>query len=603
MRPLGAVSFSIALGILFAATVPARAQTNAAEQTAPQPTVRTTTNLVLVDVVVTDHDGAVHGLERGRFHVFEDGREQAISSFEEHVPGTAAPALFSRAGLPPHTYTNAPDYPPASAVNVLLLDGLNTSIGDQMTVRRKMLDYLGRVKPGTPLAIFTLSTRLRMVTSFTNDPAALLALMKKPKTNPQQSPALATPADAAPSANAMADVKAMQVNGPPGLQNLDNSVTLHNSGPVSALDAMQQFETDFTAADSRMRAELTLDAMQQLAQYLGGREGRKNVIWFSGAFPFAFLPDANTAFPFKNVETFRHEIEKTADLLSAARVAIYPVDAGGLWVEPQLSAATVGVPSYSAGATAREQKNAGEATMQELAEETGGKAYIENNQIDKCVADAVENGSSYYTIAYAPQMGNQNNQFRSIRVKVDDDRGMRLEYRRGYYTEAPQQGAEPGAQQNAFATAIAPDAPESPQILLKARVLAASDPACQGMPQAVGPAAGTSPTFKGAPHRYVVDVTIDAHGLVFETTPEGDRKGAMELAMIAYSPDGQRLNSFVKSSQIALKAAMFEKVMAAGITVRLPFDLPAGKVSVRIGVHDLNADRTGTLDVPLTVEQ
>jgi VWFA-related protein len=142
-------------------------------------------NLVLVDVVVTDRDKPVHGLERQRFHVFEDGREQAVASFDEHrAPDTGAAGsmpLVKRAALPPHTYTNIPDYPEAGAVNVLLLDGLNTPLSDQMNVRLKMIQYLGKIKPGTSLAIFGLSSRLHMIAGFSTDLAALTAALKSPR--------------------------------------------------------------------------------------------------------------------------------------------------------------------------------------------------------------------------------------------------------------------------------------------------------------------------------------------------------------------------------------------------------------------------------------
>ena len=44
-----------------------------APKSAPTTVLRSTSSLVLVDVVVTDHGRAVHGLERGRFHVIENG--------------------------------------------------------------------------------------------------------------------------------------------------------------------------------------------------------------------------------------------------------------------------------------------------------------------------------------------------------------------------------------------------------------------------------------------------------------------------------------------------------------------------------------------------
>ena len=163
----------------------------AANPAAPSTLLHANVNLVLVEVLVTDHDKPVHGLERNRFHVFEDGHEQAVASFDEHQPPAADTAgsipMMKPAALPPHTYTNLPEYPDAGAVNVLLLDGLNTPLNDQMNVRLKMIGYLGKIKPGTSLAIFGLSSQLRMIASFSTDLAALTRALKSPRTTAQQS--------------------------------------------------------------------------------------------------------------------------------------------------------------------------------------------------------------------------------------------------------------------------------------------------------------------------------------------------------------------------------------------------------------------------------
>jgi hypothetical protein len=52
---------------------------------------------------------------------------------------------------------------------------------------------------------------------------------------------------------------------------------------------------------------------------------------------------------------------------------------------------------------------------------------------------------------------------------------------------------------------------------------------------------------------------------------------------------------------LAIKPEQFERVAAKGITVLVPIDLPAGDNSLRIAVNDLNAGRTGSLEVPVTV--
>ena len=572
----------------------------------PPPTFHTGANLALVDVVVTNHDKPVLDLARSRFHVFEDGKEQTLFSFDEHQPAAAPPAFLAPSALPANTYSNAPEYPQSSAVNALLLDGLNTSLGNQMQVRRKMIEYLGSVKPGTTLAIFTLGTKLHIVTPFTNDPASLLALFKKSKTNPQQAPLLETAESSAQLTNQVAAVTPALT--PAAMIASDSNRGTFTVGPMNAAQALQQFQADSSAFQIDMRMHITLDAMKQLAGYLGGIPGRKNVIWFSGAFPLVLLPDSSAFDAFGNLRSYSEEIQKATDMLTAARIAIYPVGAGGLWVSPQSSAAipfnTPGQAQSSQWSKGREGQYAQEATMQQVADDTGGEAFLETNDFDKAVASAVDNGASYYTLAYIPKNSALDGSYRKIEVRVDDGHGLKLAYRRGYYADAP--GSGPTGMDEAtsvFGAALAHDAPGATAILFKARVLPAGDPAFQNVSLPAAAPGEKPAAFKGPVRRYIVDLTLDPHGLAFDTEPDGTRKAAIELAMIAYDDNGQRLTYWTHAFQLGLKPAQVQQIMASGISVRLPFDLPASNLNLRIGVHDLNANRAGSLEVPLQMGQ
>src|SRR5580692_913594 len=259
------LSNSLALaGLLMAACAVAAqtAPTPSAANSAPGTTVlHASSSMVLVDVVVTDHGKPAHGIDRSSFHIFEDGHEQAIASFEEHQPHPVSPnaikAAAQIAALPPNTYTNVSPYPDTGAVNVLLLDALNTPLVDQQEARKEMIEYLGKIPPGTPIAIFTLASRLQLITGFTTD-AAYLAKVLKSKA-------------AASSHSVVLENQTNSVQ----LQMENQVYQMESSGmPAAAIDALQEFEADYTAVQTNLRVQVTLDAFDELARYLSGIPGR-----------------------------------------------------------------------------------------------------------------------------------------------------------------------------------------------------------------------------------------------------------------------------------------------------------------------------------------
>src|SRR5579863_8131496 len=129
----------------------------------PLPPLQINVRNVLVDVVVTDKKGvAVPNLHKEDFEVLENGKPQAIEYFEPHFPSASAPAE-PPTPLPPNTFTNVTAAPPNEAINILLMDALNTTIQDQSYVRQRIVKYLATLPPGLRLGVFLLGDRLRII--------------------------------------------------------------------------------------------------------------------------------------------------------------------------------------------------------------------------------------------------------------------------------------------------------------------------------------------------------------------------------------------------------------------------------------------------------
>ena len=141
----------------------------------PQATIRASTHMVVVDVIVSDKAGnPVTGLQSSDFSVSEDGKAQKIEAFrsEGGKPAEGRPPL----SLPPHVYTNRTAYKaPPGPLTIIVLDGVNTTLRDQIYARLQLVKYLKtQLQPDQHLAVFALTGRLHLLQDFTNDPNLLL---------------------------------------------------------------------------------------------------------------------------------------------------------------------------------------------------------------------------------------------------------------------------------------------------------------------------------------------------------------------------------------------------------------------------------------------
>ena len=580
-----------------AAPAPAAAPSNAP----PAGTVfRAQSRLVVLDVAVTDRDKPVEGLDRSRFHVFEDGREVPIASFEENEPPPSV-KIAEAPVLPPDTYSNVPVYPEASAVNVLLLDALNTPTGDQEQARKQMIAYISTMKPGTALAIFTLSSRLRMVTGFTTDVTKLKQALDNEKRN--QRSAADVGANASESMSSSLDQAASGI------------ATSNDPGTRWMVGQIQQFAADTQAYETDQRVMITLNAFSELARYLAAIPRKKNLIWFSGSFPISLSPDAMLSTQMKDVKDYSDDVKRTSALLSAARISVYPVDARGLMTSQTVSAdytPSLSMIQGTAGTVNNDNRQFSEQSSQDqntlgtIASETGGRAFVNGNGLKETVAKIVADGSSYYSLSYVPPEeagGKHPDEFRKVDVKVDGGK-FQLSYRRGYFTDQGNQATSSSGSVPADVTAAALlGAPPSTQLLFQARVLPEGDPALTGSLPDKNLKENPTSAFKGAPHSYVVDLGVPPGELDFTEGAGGTRTAQVEIALVAYNQEGQAVNSVGRHFALSLTAAQYQGLAAAGkgFPVRQLLDLPRGADIVRAVVYDPATAKVGSLEIPVQV--
>src|ERR1035437_4217630 len=574
-------------------------------QREPETTIRTTTDLVVVDVTVIDsQQKPVTHLVAPDFSILEDRHPQTIKVFEEHIASAPAP-LPPAPRLDPGTFTNDSLVPAGGALDILLFDKLNTPMDAQTQVRDQVLKYLKDAPAGTRMAIFTLTTELRLLQGFTSDPEVLRALVEGKKGNAVASPFMAD----AVAGDRVTKPRTGEAGGDnPGTQAASD--LMEKYGAESILDGLKEFEANQQSVLLQARARYTLDALNLLARYLSNLPGRKNLIWFSGSFPISILPDPSLKNPFVVMGGVEDEFRQTVDLLARSQVAVYPIDARGLTEQSTMDASNIGTGmSRGTGNFAKDNQNffaqtAGEqTTMNQMARDTGGEAFANTNGLKGAIEKAIAAGSDYYTIAYTPADHDWNGNYHKIEVKVDRPK-IALSYRRGYYADdpsAPLKHKEEGGKNappaySALDNAMLWGAPDPTEIIFTANVQLSF----ANVEDSVAPRNHVAPKIAGPFRRYTVKFTIDPAQVKCDATPDGVHQCTLEFRAYVYDASGAQINVRADRVKVNMPAANDAHLPPRKIAYSLQISAPVkGDFFLRIGVRDVANDRLGALEVPI----
>jgi VWFA-related protein len=563
------------------------------------PVLRTTTRAVLVDVVVTKGNGdPVLGLAKGDFALTENGKPQSIDFFEEHQKTDSAPnAPPALPPMPAGATTNVPPSPPSDAVNVLLLDTLNTEQQDQSYVRQEVLTFLTHMRPGTRVAIFLLGSQLRFVQGFTTDTAVLIAALndKRNGMKTEKNHTARSRSDEADDAADIAQMEVMQVSG-------------------AAIAAIRQVQADSRALNSGARAAMTFEALNYLGHYLGGVPGRKNLIWFSSSFPVIIFPTTEQQQTEKKNGATPGYLDKaraTADLFTASRIAVYPINAQGMMTEHITEASVAGegpeglaghaggqggdspMSPYSAGATERAETI---HAMEQLASSTGGKAYFNTNDLNAAMQHAINDGSNYYTIGYSPSETKLDGSYRQIDVKLEKGK-YKLSYRHGYNADAGP-ATRATSESNPLTPLLQFGMPDASGVLYGASVKASAT-----QPTSDAKRAGQNAQLKAPTTRFDVDLVVREQDVVLQTDAGGNRTAKILIGLKAYDRAGNAVNWLGDQEILNIKPDQYSSVQKSGFLFHLEIDLPSSAyVHLATAVYDWNSGKAGSLAIRVNAD-
>jgi VWFA-related protein len=561
-------------------------------------TFRMGTHLALTDVVVTDkREMSVHGLTANDFHVFENGVEQKISSFDEHI-GSAGWMPAPAGVLPPDTYTNETNVKSKYPLFVILLDSLNTAMSDQSFAQEELLKLAEELPRGSRVAVFRLGNGLSMLQGFTDDAGELVATIKSKKASPQLGAFFNDP-----NLN-------LALNAP----DLTAGIGGGFAGGISHTFSLQ--DASEAGIQSDIVVSQTIRSLKALGLYLSQFPGRKNMVWLAGSFPIDIIPNtagsggessalAGAPDPFRGNRGYTIAIRDLALLLQSGNIAVYPVDVRGLVDNGLFNPARGGSGSPSATAQSAGPTLAAFAgsngqihgIMQTIAHETGGRAYYNTNDLTGSMMEAFNDGSNYYSLSYVPTDQKWDGKFRKIRVEVD--RGeTKLYYRQGYYAEETDKLKHSfPAPDIGMRSAMLRGSPAVSEITFQVKLK--PEGGMKEAPLALKSRDDKEAHVKGPAVHYSVEFSINPSQIQFYTSPSHQYRSRVAFSAIAFDADGEMLNADIGVFAVPLSAEVYAAAERDALHIRTGIDLPLRTAYLRVGMHDLTTEKIGAFEISL----
>jgi len=416
------LSILLAVFLLGTFNLAAQQSQQSASSQAPSPTVRSTANEVVLDMVFRDKKGrTIHDIRPEEIHVLEDGVEQKVTSFHL-VEGKSAE--LSGAAKPPAD-SGSPSLDPMREVRLvtLVFEGLDQE--GKRFFRQALKDILDMApERNLYFSIVTVDHGLQVLQPLTSDHAALLKSMDR-------SMMWSFTQYENQSTEVKQELQQILSGGEPQLQGgaaggpsqsqVQSAVNYQMA--KMQYDMLQQAE----AADRAYNARATIDALMALVRAQSQLPGRKVVLYFN---PWLFIPEA-----------VKEQYSNLISVANRANVSFYTVDTKGLvtWSQDEngrqgLSGAAgetrsqqmrggVGEVSIGQARAAETAESALRANpllwLRDLAQQTGGVTIAETNDYRAPLRTAMEEVRTYYEASYAPHIAVYDGKFRKISISVD----------------------------------------------------------------------------------------------------------------------------------------------------------------------------------------
>lgn len=512
--------------------------------------VRVTTNLIQIDVVVTDSRGTpITNLKPEDFEVLVNGKPQTITNFSL-VTLDPQPPERPKSGdnKPVRNMIPGPSRPlrphQVQRTIALIVDDISISCKNLPYVRRALRKFAyEQMQPGDLVAIVRVGSSIGALQQFTSNKEQISAAIDRVQVNTTINKCFT-------EEGSVKYIEELY----PALKEEDRSI----KGDEGAREL-----------SAYLLATPALTATNFVARGMRELPGRKAVMLFSDGFGLE-----NRA--------IRESIQRLVDTANRSGVVIYTLDARALVAEG-LTAADLITPRMTSqqisGAmfTATRQFSAKQDGLIYLAEQAGGFSIRNTNDISGGIRKALDDQKSYYLIGYQPDASLFNpaaSRFNQLKVKVKGA-GLKVRYRSGFFGVKDDELRPPT---NTPARKILQELTSpfaSDGISLRLTPLFANDPRAGSFMRTL--------------------VHVPAKELIFSDKPGGLREAVINIAAYTFGDNGAVVDSVGEIHTITLTDKLYNRALSSGFVYSLQLPIKkSGPYQLRVAVRDDKSDKVGT---------
>jgi VWFA-related protein len=505
-------------------------------------------NIVVVSATVTDNAGKpVTDLTANDFRVFEDGKPQSIQTFALESYGPVGAERESERNTPSKRANTASNATRPRMISIIIDDITMESAADLMRMTQSITDFLKK-ETGPMDLVAVLSASGNVQFPFSDDPQQLFegvsaALKKLNYTTTMRS-----------SCPKLTDITAWRISD--GMHNYQVDFGTLISQTIACLGLDESNPASKQTAESYLRASASQQAqidlfrtrnllytLRQHIRALRHFEGPKKIVLFSDG----FLTEVGSATAF--------QLQEVIDLALRSGVVMNSINIRGLSYEAQDN----------------DDMLAQESPLNQMAYETGGMFFHNDNNFYKGLKEVSQLQSYHYIMSYGLPAQKTDGNYHHIKLEVTRP-GLRLSYRKGYYAQKEELNYENTKKEDILAALSGPGNMNEIPMTISYNYSIEDD------------------------STYAVSFVTNANirGLQF---PEEDsrRKNLVSFVLVAFDENGNYISGLERSVDFRLLEGSYKSLRERGLASRVELKLPQGRYKIKAVVRENTQGKVGSI--------